>query len=67
MASQTPSFKAYHQEQIMLLPPSLDELVPQGHPVRVVNEVIDKIDLTVLLMHMRAKDAQVTIQRCYLN
>lgn len=49
MASQIPTFKAYHQEQIMLLPPSLDELVPQGHPVRVVNEVIDKININTLL------------------
>lgn len=32
----------------MLLPPSLNELIAEGHPVRIVNEVIDKIDLDVL-------------------
>jgi transposase/endonuclease III len=43
------AFKAYHQHQSMLLPPSLDELIAQGHPVRIVNEVLDKIDIDPLL------------------
>ena len=29
----------------MLLPPRLEELIPEGHLVRVVNEMIDEIDL----------------------
>jgi transposase len=33
----------------MLLPPSLDELITQGHPVRTVNQVLDKIDIDPLL------------------
>jgi transposase len=41
-------FKPYDPSQQMLLPPSLNEMVPEGHPVRLVNEVIDKIDLTTL-------------------
>jgi len=41
-------FKPYDPSQRMLLPPSLDELIPEVHPVRVVNEVIEKIDLGVL-------------------
>lgn len=32
----------------MLLPPSLEELVASHHPVRVVSQVIDSIDITVL-------------------
>ena len=43
------AFKKYHQHQGMLLPPSLDELIAQGHPVRIVNEVLDKIDIDPLL------------------
>lgn len=35
-----PVFKAYHQRQAMLLPPSLDELIALKHPVRVVDEVL---------------------------
>jgi transposase len=43
------AFKAYQQHQAMLLPPSLDELIAQGHPVRIVNQVLDKVDIDPLL------------------
>lgn len=43
-----PIFKAYHQDQIMLLPPSLAELITVNHPVRIVNEVLNKIDIRPL-------------------
>ena len=33
------AFKANHQHQGMLLPPDLNDLIAQDHPVRVVNEV----------------------------
>jgi transposase len=42
-------FKPYHQNQVMLLPPSLDELIAFNHPVRIVNEVLNKIDIEPLL------------------
>jgi transposase len=48
MGRRQPSFKPYHQQQLMLLPPSLDELVPKGHVVRVVNDVINKVNLEPL-------------------
>jgi transposase len=48
MGRKQPSFKPYHQQQLMLLPPSLDELIPKGHVVRVVNDVINKINLEPL-------------------
>lgn len=38
----------------MLLPPSLDELIPPNHPVRVVNKVIDQLDLKPLLSKYKA-------------
>jgi transposase len=44
-----PIFKAYQQNQALLLPPSLEELIPLNHPVKVVNEVIGKIDITPLI------------------
>jgi transposase len=47
-------FKAYDQSQPMLIPPSLDELVPLGHPVRIINEVVEKIDPAVLLKPYKA-------------
>jgi transposase len=42
-------FKPYHQNQIMVFPPTFDELIDKNHPVRVVNRVIDEIDLDPLL------------------
>jgi transposase len=44
-----PVFKAYHQRQVMLLPPSLEELIAANHPVRVVDEVLSKIDIQPLV------------------
>ena len=41
-------FKPYIQNQIQLLPPSLDELVDEKHPCRIVNEVLEKIDIRAI-------------------
>src|SRR5690554_6177756 len=49
MARKTPTFKPYYQDQLMAIPPSLDELVRQGHPARVVNDVINRINIQPLL------------------
>lgn len=48
MKYKQPTFKAYVQNQILLLPPSLEELIPEGHPVRVVNDVISRINIEPL-------------------
>lgn len=42
-------FKSYSPKQAMLLPPSLDEMVPANHPVRIVDRVIDQIDIHPLI------------------
>jgi transposase len=42
-------FKPYTMDQPMLLPPSLEELIPEGHMVRIVNEFVEAIDLTPLI------------------
>ena len=49
MVQLSPTFKPYNQQQSMLLPPSLDELIPLDHPVRVVNDVINRISIASLL------------------
>jgi transposase len=41
-------FKTYNQDQLSLLPPSYDDLVPANHPVRIVNTIIDRLDITAL-------------------
>ncbi len=41
-------FKRHQFGQIMLLPPSLDEMIENNHPVRIVSQIIDQIDITPL-------------------
>ena len=43
------TFKPYQMDQLMLLPPSLDELIPEDLPVRVVSAVVDRIDMMRLV------------------
>lgn len=42
-------FKTYAPNQIMLLPPAVEDFIESNHPVRVVNQIIDKIDLEPLV------------------
>ena len=41
--------KDYNQNQNWLFPPSIQELIPEDHPVRIVNSVIEQIDIKPLL------------------
>lgn len=43
-----PNFQEYNQQQNWLFPPSIEELIPQDHPVRIVNGVIEQINLKLL-------------------
>ena len=38
--------KFYNQNDSLLLPPSLGELIPPAHPVRVVNSILDRLDIS---------------------
>lgn len=42
-------FKEYCQEKIELLPVSYEEMIPEGHLVRVVNDSIDKLVINSLI------------------
>jgi len=37
-------FKTYAVDQLMLLPPSLEELVPENHISRTINNFVDTMD-----------------------
>lgn len=43
------AFKTYSQAQAMLLPPDLNELIDEHHPVRVINNVIDCLDIDKII------------------
>ena len=41
-----PKFKSYNQGQVTLFPPSLDEKVPENSPARIINQIVDSLDLS---------------------
>jgi len=43
------TFKTYDPGQAFLLPPSLEELVPQNHMVRIINKTIDQMSIDPLI------------------
>lgn len=51
------NFKDYNQQQNWLFPPSIEELISEDHPVRVVNGVIEQLDLEPLI-RAYSKDGQ---------
>ena len=45
-----------------LLPPSLEEMIQERHLVRVVNEVIDELDLSKLMNNIKEAGPAAIIQ-----
>ena len=41
-------FKDYQPKQTFLLPPSLDDFVPEDHEVHIISEVMEEIDLSAI-------------------
>ena len=39
-------YKSYNQNDSLLFPPTLGDLIPDSHPVRTVSAVIDRLDIT---------------------
>ena len=60
-------FKPYDQNQPMLLPPSLEELIEANHPVRVVSQVIDQINIDLLLKQYKPGGTSVYHPRMLLK
>lgn len=52
-----PVLKPYQQNQMMLLPPTWEELIDTNDPVRLVNSVVDRLDLDQLLKKYHTKGA----------
>jgi transposase len=46
---RTKIFREYSKSQGFLLPPSLDKFVPENHEARIINDVVDAMDLSPLL------------------
>ena len=43
------NFKYYNQNQTVLFPYSVEELIPDNHPVRIVNDILERINIDPLL------------------
>ena len=46
-------FKQDYRQQGMLIPLDLNDMVPSDHPVRVVNAVLDKVDISDIIRQFR--------------
>lgn len=49
MKKNNVTFKEYQMGQPMLLPPNLEELIPEKHLVRVINRVVEEMDLREII------------------
>jgi len=41
-------YRPYHPNQPYLLPPSLDDWLPEDHLARFINEVVNELDLSTV-------------------
>jgi transposase len=41
-------FKPINNDQLMLLPPSVEDFIPSGHLARVINDVVETIDVSAI-------------------
>lgn len=47
------NFRFYSQKQLLLLPPNLDDWLPQDHLARFISDTVDALDLTPFLRRFR--------------
>lgn len=62
-----PTFKPYNPDQLSLLPPSLEELIEENHVVRVVREVIDRVNIDPILHKYKGGGASAFHPRMMLK
>lgn len=43
------NFKHYNQNQLVLFPYSFQDLILEHHPVRIVNDILDRVNIKPLL------------------
>ncbi|MUP40136.1 MULTISPECIES: IS1182 family transposase [Labilibaculum] len=49
LVPQKSHFKAYHQNQMILFPPSLSDFISSEHPVRTISSIIDGVQIDRIL------------------
>ena len=59
------TFKKYDQGQIQLFPSRLDERIGENHPVRLINSIVDNLDLTDLIKQYQTGELALTTPVCF--
>lgn len=57
-------YKSYAQNEITLIPLTLDEMIPSSHKARVVNAVIDRLDISAIESQYKGGGASIYHPRC---
>ena len=65
MITRNIPFKAYAQNQALLLPPDLEELIEKDHPVPVINEVLNNLDIDSIGKQYKVAVLQAIIPECF--
>ena len=52
------SFREYSPEQMLMMPPSLDEWLPEGHRARFISDVVGELDLQAICQSHDEKDGR---------
>lgn len=53
------TYKPYSQNEQWLLPPSLDELVPENHFVRIVSKTVDELRIEKVFAKINERLAEI--------
>lgn len=61
------TFKSDNQNQVLLFPSRLDENIPSVHPVRIVNEIVDKLDISDILSEYKGGGTSIYHPRMLLK
>jgi transposase len=65
--NKNPVFKHYDQNKPSLLPPNYENMIPENHPVRTVNEIIERIDIAELIKTYKGGGASNYYSRMLLK
>jgi len=61
------TFKQLESNQVVLFPGNLSERIPENHPVRIVNQVVDSIDISIIMKQYKGGGTSVFHPRMMLK
>lgn len=61
------TFKQLESNQVVLFPSNLSERIPSNHPVRIVNQIVDSLDISVIMEKYKGGGTSVYHPRMMLK